>query len=62
MNFLFFFSLSDNLRDQMIRLLALELDAKRNQRVSGDTFCKMVNDIKFGERDIKCDQALLANI
>lgn len=40
----------------MIKLLALEQDVQRVQRVFSDTVDKMIKEIQSGKRKVKCDQ------
>lgn len=38
--------------EKFIRLLTIDLDAKRRLRVDGDHFCDMFDQIENGERNI----------
>lgn len=42
----------------MIELMALKQDSQRENRVSGDTFCKMVQEVQSKQRQVKCDDSL----
>ncbi|XP_037031945.1 uncharacterized protein LOC119071231 [Bradysia coprophila] len=48
--------LTPEVKDLIIRLLVLEEDSQRIDRVTGDTYCKMSSDISNNERNVGVDQ------
>lgn len=42
----------------MVELLALKEDSQRQDRLSGDTFCKTFAEIQSKQRKVKCDQSV----
>lgn len=56
----FFRRLEPKIQNKLIQLLALETDAARYFRISGDTICKMFLEIRSGQRNVKSDQELIA--
>lgn len=50
----FHFSLESTVEQKFRSLLALELDATREKRVDGDTFCTIVQQIQSNERKATC--------
>lgn len=54
--------LEPNVKQKLIQLLAIDQDAQRNERVVYDTFCKMLQDILSGERDVICAKPILTNL
>lgn len=40
------------MKQKLIQLLAIDQDAQRSKRVLNDTFCKMVQEILNGDRDV----------
>ncbi|KAG4070462.1 hypothetical protein HA402_005694 [Bradysia odoriphaga] len=48
--------LTNEVKDLIIRLLVLEEESQRIDRVTGDTYCKMSSDISNNERSVGVDQ------
>lgn len=46
------FSLESDVKQKLIQLLAIDQDAQRHERGMYDTFCKMLEEILSGNRDV----------
>lgn len=47
------------MKQKLIQLLAIDQDAQRHERVLYDTFCKMLEEILSGDRDVTCAKPVL---
>lgn len=43
---------------EVIDLMALKQDSQRDNRVPGDTFCKMAQEVQSKQRQVKCDNSI----
>lgn len=43
---------------EIIDLMALKQDSQRDNRIPGDTFCKMAQEVQSKQRQVKCDDSI----
>lgn len=55
------FRLKPAVRQKMIRLLVIDQDAQRYERVPQDTFCGLARKIQSGESDVACANPINAD-
>lgn len=55
------FSLKSEVKETLLLLLETDKDAERKNRVEGDTFCKLFDQIKSGERKLSLSEREIEN-
>lgn len=60
-NFVLFFRLTDEVRDALLKLIAINKDSERNQRVKTDDFCGLFKKIQNGESKVYVDSLVSTN-
>lgn len=56
LNWNWHFRLEAFVTDKLIRLIALDFDAERENRIEGDTFCTMVEQLRNKTRKVTCSK------